>query len=252
MATSSAAVIGSTGLVGSSILSTLLALDTYNTVNTITRRAPKAASARLNALVDTDTTKWAVALADLKPTPATVFSALGTTAAAAGGIANQWKIDHDLNVELAKAAKAAGTRSYVFVSSGGTRSWFASRSPYARMKNGVEDAIKELDFEHAIILKPGLIMGQREESRAAEGFAQTAVNLLGSVSAGLKNKLGQESEVIAKAAVRAAQLADEGKAPSKYWIITADEIIKLGQTEWPGKDAVAPPVAPEVAQAGTQ
>jgi len=99
------------------------------------------------------------------------------------------------------------------------------------MKNGVEDAIKDLDFEQAIILKPGMILGHREQGRMGESQIQSAVRALGSLSAGLKNHLGQEAEVIGRAAVRAAQLADEGKAPSKYWILYADDIIKLGHAD---------------------
>lgn len=231
----SAAVIGSTGLVGSNILSTLLATEAYKPVHTITRRAPKANSPSLNAVVDADTSTWAAALTALSPGPRAVFSALGTTRAAAGGIANQWKIDHDLNVELARAAKAAGAKTFVFISSAGTRSWTSSSVPYSKMKNGVEDAVKELDFEHGIILKPGLILGPREDSRTAESLFQTAVKGLGRLNQGVQDGLGQEADVIARAAVRAAQLADEGKAPSKYWIIEAADIIRLGRKEWEDK-----------------
>ncbi|KAF5674851.1 FMP52 mitochondrial [Fusarium circinatum] len=234
MSLPSAAIIGSTGLVGSNILSTLLASEIYNPVHTITRRAPKATSPHLNAIVDTDTAKWAELLTGLTPKPSVVYSALGTTRAQAGGIANQWKIDHDLNIELAKASKAAGVSTFVFISSAGTRSLLSSSSPYAKMKNGVEDAIKELDFEQAVILKPGMILGHREASRTVEGIAQGAVNGLGHLSAGIRDTLGQDADVIAKAAVRAAQLASEGKAPSKYWILGGSDIIKLGRTEWPG------------------
>lgn len=235
---SSAAVIGSTGLVGSHILATLLATGTHAPVNTITRRAPKAESPSLNAVIDADTTKWASLLSGLTPTPAAVFSALGTTRAAAGGLQNQWKIDHDLNIELAKAAKAAGAKTFVFISSGGTRGMFSSSVPYSKMKNGVEDAVKELDFEHGIILKPGLILGEREESRTGEGLFQSLVHGLGRVSGAVKNVIGQDADVIAKAAVRAAQLAEEGKAPSKFWVVEASDIIRLGKTEW--KDAEKP------------
>lgn len=232
MTTSSAAVIGSTGLVGSHILSNLLSAETYCSVHTITRRAPKAESPRLNAIIDTDTTKWAGVLSALTPTPTAVYSALGTTRAAAGGIANQWKIDHDLNVELAKAAKAAGVSTFVFISSTGTRGFLSSLAPYSKMKNGVEDAIKEQDFAQAVIVKPGMILGEREISRAAEGFAQGVVRKLGLLSSGIQDSIGQEDEVIARAAIRAVQLAKEGKAPSKFWIVEGSDIIRLGRTEW--------------------
>lgn len=234
----SAAIIGSTGLVGGHILSTLLAVETFTPVHTITRRAPKAESPLLDAVVDADTSKWASLLSSFTPTPSVVFSALGTTRAAAGGLANQWKIDHDLNVELAKAAKAAGTGTFVFISSAGTRGFPSSMAPYSKMKNGVEDAIKEQDFQQAVILKPGMILGHREQSRLLEGIAQGAVNGIGRLSAAAKDTIGQDAEVIGRAAVKAAQLASEGKAPSKYWVVEAAEIVKLGRTEWETKEEV--------------
>ncbi|OAA70233.1 NAD(P)-binding domain protein [Cordyceps fumosorosea ARSEF 2679] len=233
-----AAIIGSTGLVGSNILSTVLAGETYTPVSTITRRAPKATSSALNAVIDADTNKWASLLSNLSPSPATVFSALGTTRAAAGGLANQWKIDHDLNIELARAAKAAGATTFVFISSGGTRGLLSRSVPYSKMKNGVEDAIRELGFEHGIVLKPGVILGEREEARAAESWFQSLTHGLGRVSGAAKDFLGQDAEVIARAAVRAAQIAEEGKAPAKYWVVEASDIIRLGRTEW--KEAEKP------------
>ncbi|KAG5999650.1 hypothetical protein E4U21_006540 [Claviceps maximensis] len=231
MATPPAAVvIGSTGLVGSLILSNIVAHDTYKPVHTIARRAPKTASPNVHSVVDADTTKWASALSALSPAPRTLFSALGTTRAAAGGITNQWKIDHDLNVELAKAAKDAGVKTMVFISSSGLRlPGVSTLSPYAKMKNGVEDAIQELGFEHAIILRPGMILGEREQSRLAEGIFQKMVRGLGMVNTGLQNAVGQDAEVIARAAIRAAQLAEESRAPDKYWVLGASEIVKLGQ-----------------------
>ncbi|KAH8807255.1 hypothetical protein F5884DRAFT_788837 [Xylogone sp. PMI_703] len=137
----SAVVIGSTGLVGSHILTSILESQIFGLVQTIGRREPKTHSPILNAVVEPDTSQWVSALRTLDPRPTAVFSALGTTSAAAGGIANQWKIDHDLNVELAKAAKEAGIPTFVFISSAGTRGMLASR-PYSRMKVGVEDNIR--------------------------------------------------------------------------------------------------------------
>lgn len=175
-----AAVFGSTGAVGSQILATLLAADTFSSVKTISRRIPSAQSPKLQALEEADTSKWGGMIASLAPKPAVVFNAVGTTRATAGGIQNQWKIDHDLCIENAKAAKEAGVKTYVFISSAGTRGFLSGYVPYSKMKVGVEDAIKELDFEHAIILRPGMIIG-REKSKAPV-FESIVGNL---------NKLGQ-------------------------------------------------------------
>ncbi|KAL2260939.1 hypothetical protein VTK26DRAFT_4923 [Humicola hyalothermophila] len=228
-------LVGSTGLVGSHTLTTLLASDAVGAVHTISRRAPKPTSPKLHAIVEADTTQWAPKLTDgtLTPPPTAVISALGTTRAAAGGIANQWKIDHDLNVELARAAKQAGARHFVFVSSAGTRGPLSNRLPYSRMKNGVEDAVRELGFDTAVIVRPGLILGQRE---VPQPLAAPFVGLLKGIGKVFgqraQDAIGQEAEVIARAAVQAARLAEEGKAPEKFWVLEQSDIVRLGRTEW--------------------
>ncbi|KAK4222097.1 hypothetical protein QBC38DRAFT_490706 [Podospora fimiseda] len=233
----SSVLIGSTGLVGSFILSTLLASPpSSGPVYTISRRAPKSTGPQLNSILDTEITNWPSKLSSITPVPTTVYSALGTTRAAAGGIANQWKIDHDANVELAKAAKTAGVKNFVFISSAGTRGLLAARAPYSQMKNGVEDTIMGLGFAGtAIILRPGFILGEREESRWAEAKGQGVVKSLGRwVGLGWQDKIGQDAEVIARAAVKAARLAEEGKVPEgkKVWILEQRDIVKLGRDEW--------------------
>ncbi|KAL2017164.1 hypothetical protein VTK56DRAFT_2533 [Thermocarpiscus australiensis] len=230
-------LIGCTGLVGSHTLTTLLASDAVGAVHTISRRAPKATggAAKLHAVVEADTTQWAAKLAALTPPPTTVISALGTTRAQAGGIANQWKIDHDLNVELARAAKQAGVRHFVFVSSAGTRNPLSKLLPYSRMKIGVEDTVKQLGFETAVILRPGVILGEREvPQQGAQLFVSGARWLGRTLGQGVQDRLGQEAEVIARAAVHAARIAEEGKAPAKYWVLEAADIVRLGRTEWKG------------------
>lgn len=187
----SAAVFGSTGAVGSKILDTLLTLDPFSSVKTISRRAPKAESAKLEALVETDSAKWGPMISSLKPLPTVVFNAVGTTKAAAGGVENQWKIDHDLCVENAKAAKAAGVKTYVYISSAGTRSFPGSMIPYSKMKVGVEDAIKELDFEQAIILRPAAILGERETPKSP--FFENLMGNLNKISQGLQDRFGKHT-----------------------------------------------------------
>ncbi|KAM7216176.1 protein FMP52, mitochondrial [Rhypophila decipiens] len=231
---STTAIFGCTGLVGSHVLSTLLSpTNSAQTIQTISRRTPKSTGVNLQAVVEADTTQWANKLASLAPTPQTVISALGTTRVAAGGIANQWKIDHDLNVEIAEQAKKSGVRTFVFVSSAGIRGFFSGPIPYSQMKRGVEDKIKELDFPQAIILRPGLIIGEREVPHQGGALMNGFAGALGRyIGQGVKDAVGQDAEVIARAAVHAARLADEGKAPEKYWILEAKDIVRLGRTEW--------------------
>lgn len=183
-----AAVFGCTGAVGSQILATLLNLDSFSSIKTVSRRLPASQSAKLQALEEADTSKWGDMISTLSPKPSVVFNAVGTTRATAGGIQNQWKIDHDLCIENAKAAKAAGVKTYVFISSAGTRGFLSGYVPYSKMKVGVEDAIKELDFDHAIILRPGMIIG-REKSKAP--FFESVVENLNKLGQGVQDVIGR-------------------------------------------------------------
>ncbi len=182
-----AAVFGCTGAVGSQILATLLAIDAFSSVKTVSRRLPNAQSPKLQALEEGDISKWGGMISSLSPKPSVVFNAVGTTRATAGGIQNQWKIDHDLCIENAKAAKEAGVKTYVFISSGGTRGFLSIYVPYSKMKVGVEDTIKELDFEHAIILRPGMILGREKPKNA---FLENIFANLNKLGQGVQDKVG--------------------------------------------------------------
>ncbi|POS79763.1 hypothetical protein DHEL01_v201825 [Diaporthe helianthi] len=225
-----AAVFGCTGAVGSKILDTLLTLETYTSVKTISRRAPIAQSAKLEATVEADSSKWGGLISSLSPKPSVVYNAVGTTRAAAGGIQNQWKIDHDLCIENAKAAKEAGVKTYVFISSAGTRGFLAGYVPYSKMKVGVEEGIRALDFDQAIILRPGAILGEREKPK--NKFFEDLMGSLHKVSQAFQDAMGQDQKFIGRAAVAAVRAAGEGKAPSKFWCIEQAEILKLGRDEW--------------------
>ena len=187
-------------------------------------------SEKLKPLLAKDSASWP----SQYPTGADIFmSGLGTTRAAAGGFENQRKIDYDLNLELAKAAKEAGTKSYVLISSAGSSS--SSSFGYPKMKGQLEDAVKALDFEHCIILRPGLIVGVRETQHhgAAEVVLRKMANAAGSVSGDrLKDFWAQDADVIAKAAVRAGLDCIEGKEKEKFRILTQADIVRLGRTEW--------------------
>lgn len=159
-----------------------------------------------------------------------IFSALATTKAAAGGFENQYKLEHGLNIEMAKAAREAGSKVYVLISSSNVGS--SAGFPYSKMKTQIEEDVKALDFDTTVILRPGLIAGQRNESRPAEAVVRKIAAGLGMINAYyLKDGWAQEAEDIAQAAVKAGLEALEGRAPGKVWILTGREIISKARTE---------------------
>jgi len=214
----------------------LLANTSIARVDTISRRTPQAASSapqtKLTTFVADDTSKWASQLSALSPVPNIFISSFATTRAAAGGFENQYKIEHGLNVEMARAARDAGTKVYVLVSSSGANK--SSSIPYTRMKGDIEEDVKALGFERTVILRPGLIAGQREESRPMEAAARFVAGAFGKLHSGLKDSWAQEADVIGEAAVNAGLKALEGDVPAgseKVWVLYGSDIIKYGKKQ---------------------
>jgi uncharacterized protein YbjT (DUF2867 family) len=224
----SVAIVGATGLTGSAILSRLFSTPAVVPVHAIARRTLPATmlSSKLQSHIETNTASWASSLAALQPKPAAFISALGTTRAAAGGVENQRKIDYDLNLELAKKAKETGIETYVLISSAGTSA--SSNMAYSRMKGELEDEVKKIGFHHTVILRPGLLLGARTETRTAEAILQGVAKGLASLSSKLSGFWAQDVDTIARAAVNAMQECVDGKREQGIWVVEQAEILKLG------------------------
>ncbi|TGO25696.1 hypothetical protein BPAE_0074g00040 [Botrytis paeoniae] len=258
----SASIVGSTGLVGSHILSTLLSHPSISSVHSLSRRDPKPSttSPKLHPLTSTDTATWSSLLSSISPSPLLFFSALGTTKAQAGSIEAQRKIDYDLNLELASTfsqtetntennnnkeeKEKANNKIYILISTNGANP--TSMIPYSKMKGELEDAVKALlekkenRIKHVIILRPGLIVGEREDSRPTEFVARKVAGWMGWVNPGLQDFWAQDAKVIGRAAVEAGIRAlggrdgenGEGKEIPRVWELGQRDIVRLGRTEW--------------------
>ncbi|KAF2438139.1 NAD dependent epimerase/dehydratase family protein-like protein [Karstenula rhodostoma CBS 690.94] len=213
---------------GSHILSTLLAHPSIASVSAYARRAPPnpTASPKLSHIPSTTPSDWPAAFPK-QPLPSIFFSGLGTTRGAAGSVAAQRKIDVDLNVSLAQAAKDAGVECYVLISSGGANA--ASMMAYAQMKGELEEKVKALGFKHTVILRPGLIQGAREESRPAEAAVRSLAGWMRKISPRLTDFWVNEAEHIGKAAVVAGLKCVQGEREAGVWEIGQGEIEKLGR-----------------------
>lgn len=157
-------ILGATGLCGSNILKYVQTTNKINEIHTITR-SPITQNDNDNEKVinhlEKDNTKWGEIIKEKIGANKIeiAFSGLATTRATAGGTDNQYKIDHDLNIELAKVLKEQGCKTFVVVSSLGAS--VDSRFFYMKMKGEIERDLIDLDFDHLIILRPGMLLGER-------------------------------------------------------------------------------------------
>lgn len=163
-----AALAGATGLVGGKVLALLLADPAVSRVTAPTRR-PLPPHPKL------ENPPLAGAWPALPPVDE-AYCCLGTTRAIAGSAEAFRAVDLDLTAAFAKAAKAAGARSFGLVSSLGAdaRSAFL----YPKTKGEAEKAVAGQRFECLTIMRPSLLLGERERPRPAERLGEIAMAAL--------------------------------------------------------------------------
>ena len=165
---------GASGLVGGHLLRLALADARITQVIAPVRRALSTTHSKLLApVVDYD------ALPEDAPwwQADAVVCALGTTMKAAGSQAAFRKVDHDYPLAVARCARAHGTPTYVLNSASGANA--QSRFFYNRVKGELEQALAGMGFTSLTSARPGLIGGERRESRPAERAALLALTALG-------------------------------------------------------------------------
>jgi uncharacterized protein YbjT (DUF2867 family) len=158
------AMIGGTGLVGGFLAQRLLAGG--HEVDALLRRPSGRLHSGWREHV-APPAEWTGIVAPLQLDAA--ISALGTTMREAGSRSAFRAVDHDIVLAFARAARAAGARRMLAVSSVGAEP--GSRSFYLRVKGEVEEELVKLGFERLDLFRPGLLRGQREgDPRPGERF----------------------------------------------------------------------------------
>lgn len=99
-----------------------------------------------------------------------LICALGTTMTKAGSRDRFRRVDHDYPLDLARIAHENGIRHYLLVSALGADA--SSRWFYNRVKGEVEEAIRRIGLHRLTIVRPSLLLGEREETRVGEMIAQ--------------------------------------------------------------------------------
>ncbi|WP_196159617.1 NAD(P)H-binding protein [Reinekea sp. G2M2-21] len=186
-------VAGSTGLIGSHIAQQLT--DPQQRVTLLSRRKISPPHVHQQTNIDYFTSGQLPASTSIQDT---VFCALGTTIKKAGSKPAFEQVDLTLVVELATAAKAAGFKKFVVVSSLGVKP--DTTNFYLATKAKMEAALTDLGFASLVIVRPSLLLGQRSEFRMGERFAEFAATLLSPL---FKGKLARYKPVQAEDVARA-------------------------------------------------
>ena len=163
-------LVGATGLIGRTIIERSPDLPGIALQGLARREIPFPPGVRME-LVLAESEEWPGIIEQLVPDA--VISALGPTHKKAGSQSGFRRVDHDLVLEVARAAKAAGVRNFVQVSSVGADPF--SRNSYLRVKGETEKDLKALKLHRLDILRPSLLRGKRQNDlRPLEALGQIA------------------------------------------------------------------------------
>lgn len=176
-----AVVAGATGMMGKQLVRLLLEDPTYRRVVVLVRRNIGISHPKLvEKQVSFDRLESELDASLLKE--ADVFCTLGTTMKQAGSKEAFRKVDHQYPLALAKAALQYGAASYIIV----TAMWASeqSRMFYTRVKGQLEKDLVSLGLPRLVILRPSLLLGDREDESFGDRATAFIFRLLGPIMIG--------------------------------------------------------------------
>ncbi|MGE8559950.1 MAG: nucleoside-diphosphate sugar epimerase [Acinetobacter sp.] len=164
----SAIVIGATGLVGRELLKQLNRIESCEKITAVVRHEDLALKSLEKVqqfilddfllLNDEDVNGYSHA-----------FSCLGTTLRKAGSKQKFYNIDYEINAHFADLFESTNTH-YLLISAMGANS--KSKIFYNKVKGELEQHIQSLNLECVSIMRPSLLLGERQEQRTLEDLTQ--------------------------------------------------------------------------------
>ena len=164
----SAIVIGATGLVGRELLKQLNQIESCEKITAIVRhedvelkslkKVQQIIIDDLLLLNDEDANGYSHA-----------FSCLGTTLKKAGSKQNFYNVDYEMNAHFADLFETTDTH-YLLISAMGANA--QSKIFYNKVKGELENHIQSLNLKYVSILRPSLLLGERQEQRTLEDMTQ--------------------------------------------------------------------------------
>lgn len=164
----SAIVIGATGLVGRELLKQLNQIESCEKITAIVRHedAELKSLEKVQQFIlddflllnDEDANGYSHA-----------FSCLGTTLKKAGSKQNFYNVDYEMNAHFADLFETTDTH-YLLISAMGANA--QSKIFYNKVKGELENHIQSLNLKYVSILRPSLLLGERQEQRTLEDMTQ--------------------------------------------------------------------------------
>jgi uncharacterized protein YbjT (DUF2867 family) len=213
-----ACIFGATGVVGQALLSELIHHSEYSAVWAITRRPIRAPGDEKATTAFPHTASFhneVIVFDKLKDFSLPnvqfdhVFCATGTTLKKTPHLNEYRKIEVDYVKDIASFAKRHRAQVFSLVSAIGANA--RSLNLYARQKGEVEKYIQSCGFTHTHIFRPSLIVGKREDFRAAEKVGALVMPLVTPLMKGkLRRYRPLSGDAISKQMIQQANCEETG------------------------------------------
>lgn len=157
-------LVGATGLIGMTLIRMAVHRPDIRIIAVSRREIALPPGARMEVLI-ADPENWDDAIAAANAD--VLVCALGTTWKKAGKDEAAFRaIDQDLVVACGRAAKAAGIRQMIAISSVGADAM--AKNFYLKVKGETEQLLGKIGLQRLDVIRPGLLRGPRDELRPAE------------------------------------------------------------------------------------
>lgn len=228
MSMRAAIVIGATGLTGSSLVEQLCENDEYVSVTIIARRKPIFTHPKLEVKIrDFDR----IEEKDIEFAHE-LYCCLGTTIKKAGSREVFEKVDFEYPLAIASLAKKRGIPHFLVITAMGAN----ENSPfyYNRVKGKLEHDLVELGLQRLSIIRPSLLVGDRDEFRLGEKAGEKLLKFAQPLLIGpFKRSRAIEASQVAKAMIIIALYGK--KQP--VTIYPSNKLATLQYPEIPEEDA---------------
>ena len=208
-----ALIVGGTGLTGRLLTDLLLADDRYSKIILLVRKPIDLKHDKLEQIAfNFDYPNRSVIVAD------EIFCCLGTTIKKAGSKEAFLKVDHEYVSLIARMGHENGIKRFAMISSLGANK--NSSVFYNKVKGLAEERVAQTGYEACFILRPSLLLGDRNEFRLGEraaAFFMTSFSFLVP-----KKYKAIEAKQVAKAMI---VVMNSGKTGLQ--IIESDEIAAI-------------------------
>lgn len=203
------ALVGASGLIGRQVIALCVGREDVRLSAIARSELPLPPGARMEVFV-AEPDKWDEVIEALRPTA--IICALGTTWKKAGRDEAAFRaVDHDLVLQIARAAKAHGVERFVAVSSVGADPHTGNF--YLKVKGETDRDLAKAGLGRLDVLRPGLLRGKRRgELRLGERLAMIASPLINPLLGGSWRRYRAiDAQTVARAALYLAMRPARGR-----------------------------------------